>query len=292
MAVVSRESCAPLLWHFHDAASGTFTHLAACPITRRAVLIDPVLGFEPGPARTSDVAAARIAELIRKERLALDWVLETHVHADHLSAAQYFREQFGARVGIGAQVRAVQRLYAQLFGAEPDAGRWRFDGLWEDGEHIRVGSLDVEVIATPGHTLDGVTYRIGHDAFVGDTVFRADFGTARADLVGGDAALLFRSISRLYRLPKETMLHFCHDYPAKGAAPTERATLAAMRAENIHVSAATAEEEFVARRRARDATLPVPDLLLSAVQVNLAAGRLPAADSNGIAYLRLPLNSW
>jgi glyoxylase-like metal-dependent hydrolase (beta-lactamase superfamily II) len=286
------EHPAPLLWHFHDAASGTFTHLVACPVTRRAVLIDPVLGFNPCTGRISTVAAERIATLIRREQLLLDWVLETHIHADHLSAAQYFREQSCARVGIGARVSEVQRLYARVFGpAGTQPGAWRFDGLWEDGQRLAVGKLDIQVLSTPGHTLDGVTYLIGEDAFIGDTIFRPDFGTARADLVGGDAATLFRSISRLYALPAETLLHFCHDYPAKGDEPCEQLTLETMRTQNVHVSASTSEEAFVARRRARDATLPVPDLLIPAVQVNLAAGRLPAVEANGISYLKVPINA-
>lgn len=283
----------PLLWHFHDANSGTFTHLVACPLTRRAALIDPVLGFNPCTGRTSTAAAERIAGLMRREQLFLDWVLETHVHADHLSAAQYFREQSCARVGIGARVRGVQRLYAHVFGPGANqANTWHFDGLWEEGQRIPIGRIEIEVMATPGHTLDGVTYRIGRHAFVGDTVFRADFGTARADLIGGDAATLFHSLSRLYALPSETVLHFCHDYPAKGGEPCEQMLLEKMRVENVHMSRETSEEAFVARRRARDATLPTPDLLIPAVQVNLAAGRLPAVEANGVAYLRVPINSF
>ena len=283
----------PLLWHFHDAASGTFTHLVACPLTRRAALIDPVLGFNPCTGRTSTQAADRIAALLRREQLLLDWVLETHVHADHLSAAQFFREQSCARVGIGARVCGVQRLYAHVFGpAASQSNYWRFDGLWEEGQRIPIGRLEIEVMATPGHTLDGVTYRVGRHAFIGDTVFRADFGTARTDLVGGDAGTLFHSIRRLYTLPPDTILHLCHDYPARGDEPCEHMPLETMRAQNVHICLDTSEEAFVARRRARDATLPVPDLLIPAVQVNLAAGRLPAVETNGISYLRVPLNSF
>jgi glyoxylase-like metal-dependent hydrolase (beta-lactamase superfamily II) len=283
----------PLLWHFHDAQSGTFTHLVACPFTRRAALINPVLGFNPCTGRTSTHAAERIAALLRGERLFLDWVLETHVHADHLSAAQFFRELSCARVGIGARVRGVQRLYAHVFGpAANQASTWNFDGLWEEGQRIPIGRLEVEVMATPGHTLDGVTYRVGRHAFVGDTVFRANFGTARADLIGGDAATLFHSLTRLYALPPDTLLHFCHDYPARGDEPCEQMPLERMRIENIHMSPETSEAAFVARRRARDATLPTPDLLIPAVQVNLAAGRLPAVEANGISYLKVPINGF
>lgn len=282
----------PLLWHFHDARSGTLSHLIACAITRRAALIDPVLGYEPGPARTDTIAAERIASLIQTERLALDWVLETHVHADHLSSAQFFKQRFGAKVAIGARVRQVQRLYTPLFAPTRDfsVALSAFDRLWHDDERFHIGELEVQVLSTPGHTLDGVTYLVGRHAFVGDTVFRADFGTARTDLVGGNAHALFQSISRLYSLPPETMLHFCHDYPHGGTSPTEHMSVERVRQDNVHVKESTTLEEFVALRQARDSTLPVPDLLIPAVQVNVAAGRLPPMDANGIAYLKVPLN--
>jgi glyoxylase-like metal-dependent hydrolase (beta-lactamase superfamily II) len=282
----------PRLWHFHDVRSGTLSHLVACPDTRRAVLIDPVLGFDPGPARIDNDAAQEVAAVIRGESLVLEWVLETHIHADHVTAAQFFKQQFGARVGIGVRARAVQRLYAPIFDLTHELVECvpSFDRLWQDEERFSVGNLQVQVLSTPGHTLDGVTYCIGNHAFVGDTVFRADFGTARTDLVGGDAAALFASICRLYALPADTTLHFCHDYPRDDAAPTERSSVEQMRRENVHLSCTTQEEEFVALRRARDATLSIPDLLIAAVQINIAAGCLPAAGSNGIAYLRTPLN--
>lgn len=283
----------PLHWYFYDAFSGTFTHLVACPETRRAALIDPVLGFAPAAARINSSAAEQIAAVIRAEHLALDWVLETHVHADHVSAAQFFKMRFGAQVGIGASVCAVQSICAQLFdleGALPTDGS-QFDRLWQDGECLELGQLEVRVLATPGHTLDGVTYLVGSHAFIGDTLFRADFGTARCDLAGGDAGVLFESINRLYSLPRSTVLHFCHDYPPCEAPPTERSYVDDMRFTNVHMTAATRREEFVALRRARDAKLPIPALMIPAVQINVAAGRIPRPASNGIAYLKLPLNS-
>ncbi|HYJ40211.1 MAG TPA: MBL fold metallo-hydrolase [Steroidobacteraceae bacterium] len=284
----------PQLWHFHDAPSGTFTHLLACPITRRAALIDPVLGFEPGTAHIQTAAAQRVAAVIRAEHLVLDWVLETHIHADHVSAAQFFKQRFGARVGIGYRVREVQRLYAPLFWGARDLATdgSQFDRLWQDDDRIIVGGIEIHVLATPGHTLDGVTYRAGRHAFVGDTVFRADFGTARTDLIGGDAATLYQSISRLYALQPGTILHFCHDYPRGGAPPTEQMEVDRMRTENAQLSLATSEDEFVTLRQLRDATLPVPLLLIPAVQINIAAGQLPCAEANGISYLRVPLNSF
>jgi glyoxylase-like metal-dependent hydrolase (beta-lactamase superfamily II) len=283
----------PLLWHFHDADSGTFTHLVACRKTRHAALIDPVLGFEPGPARTNTRAAEQIVSVIRAESLILDWALETHIHADHLSSAQFFKTQCGARVGIGARAREVQRFYAPLFGLHDGSVDTVscFDRLWQDNERFHVGELEVEVLSTPGHTLDGVTYCVGGHAFVGDTVFRSSFGTARADLAGGDASALFQSISRLYALPGTTVLHFCHDYPRGDSSPTEQTSVDRMRRDNIHVSSSTNQDDFVALRRARDRTLPVPDLLIPAIQINLAAGCFPAAESNGLSYIKVPLNA-
>jgi glyoxylase-like metal-dependent hydrolase (beta-lactamase superfamily II) len=299
MAVVKflrahRAACSdPLHWHFHDSFSGTFTHLIACPTTLRAAIIDPVMGYAPAAARTNSSAAEQIAAVIRAEHLALDWVLETHIHADHVSAAQFFRMRFGAQIGIGASVCAVQAMCAQLFDLQGTllTDGSQFDRLWADEERFELGQLEVRVIATPGHTLDGVTYLVGSHAFIGDTVFRADFGTARCDLAGGDAAVLYESIKRLYALPPSTVLHFCHDYPPCEAPPTERAFVDDMRFSNVHMTAATRREEFVALRRSRDAKLPVPALMIPAVQINVAAGRLPTPSANGIAYLKLPLNT-
>jgi glyoxylase-like metal-dependent hydrolase (beta-lactamase superfamily II) len=298
MAVVKflrthRSTCVdPLHWHFYDSFSGTFSHLIACPVTLRAALIDPVLGFAPASARINTSAAEQIAAVIRAERLALDWVLETHIHADHVSAAQFFRMRFGAQIGIGASVCAVQAICAQLFDLQDSVvtDGSQFDRLWRDDERFDLGQLEVRVIATPGHTLDGVTYLVGSHAFIGDTVFRADFGTARCDFAGGDASTLFDSIKRLYSLVPSTVLHFCHDYPPCEAPPTERAYVDDMRFSNVHMTAATRREEFVALRRSRDAKLPVPALMIPAVQLNIAAGKLPTAAGNGIAYLKLPLN--
>ena len=284
---------APLLAHFFDAASSTFTHVVACPLTGRAAVIDPVLDFEPKSASTSGECAERVLGFLAEEKLTLEWILETHVHADHLTAAEYLRNRRGGRIGIGADVRAVQRIFVDLFGlrGRVSADGSQFDRLWRDGDRFSYGALDVEVLATPGHTCDSVTYLIGRHAFIGDTLFRASYGTARCDFPGGDAETLFDSIRRLYSLPADTVLHFCHDYPPVGHEPMESQTVGEERARNVHLSANTTREQFVTLRRARDASLPVPALLIPAVQVNIAAGRLPTPDSDGRAYLRVPLNS-
>jgi glyoxylase-like metal-dependent hydrolase (beta-lactamase superfamily II) len=283
----------PLLAHFYDAATSTFTHVVGCPLTGRAAVIDPVLDFDPRSACTSGESAERVLAFLADERLTLEWVLETHVHADHLSAAEYLRSRRGGRIAIGAEVRAVQRVFVDLFGlrGRVAADGSQFDRLWRDGDRFTLGGLDVQVIATPGHTCDSVTYLIGRHAFVGDTIFRASYGTARCDFPGGDADALYGSVTRLYALPADTVLHFCHDYPPVGHEPVESQTVAEERARNVHLTASTPREQFTALRRSRDATLPVPALLIPSVQVNIAAGRLPVPDSDGRSYLRMPLNS-
>jgi glyoxylase-like metal-dependent hydrolase (beta-lactamase superfamily II) len=283
----------PLLAHFFDAASSSFSHVVACPLTGRAAVIDPVLDFDPRAARTSTECAERVLGFLADHQLSLDWILETHVHADHLSAAQLLRALRGGRVGIGAEVVAAQRVFVELFGLRGRvvANGSQFDCLWRDGDRIALGALDLRVLATPGHTCDGVTYLVERHAFVGDTVFRASHGTARCDFPGGDADALFDSVQRLYSLPRDTRLHFCHDYPPVGQTPMESQTVAEQRSHNVHLTASTPRREFVALRHARDATLAVPALMIPAVQVNLAAGQLPPTDCDGRSYLRMPLNA-
>jgi glyoxylase-like metal-dependent hydrolase (beta-lactamase superfamily II) len=282
----------PLLAHFFDAASSTFTHVVACPISRRAVVIDPVLDFDVKAARTSGECAERVLGFLADEDLSLEWILETHVHADHLSGADFLRSRRGGRIAIGAEVRTVQRAFVDLFGLHGRVASdgSQFDRLWRDGERFAMGALDFQVLATPGHTIDGVTYVVGRHAFVGDTVFRASYGTARCDFPGGDPGRLFDSVQRIYALPRDTRVHFCHDYPPVGHEPVESQTVAELRSHNVHLTGQTGRDEFVALRRARDAALPVPALLIPAVQVNIAAGRLPAPEGDGRAYLRVPLN--
>jgi len=283
----------PLLTHFFDAASSTFTHVVACPISRRAAVIDPVLDFDVKAARTSSECAERVLGFLADEDLTLEWVLETHVHADHLSGADFLRNRRGGRIAIGAEVRLVQRAFVDLFGLHGRVANdgSQFDRLWRDGDRFSMGALDFQVLATPGHTVDGVTYVVGRHAFVGDTVFRASYGTARCDFPGGDPGKLFDSVQRIYALPRDTRVHFCHDYPPVGQKPVESQTVAELRSHNVQLTAQTGREEFITLRRARDATLPVPALLIPAVQVNIAAGRLPAPECDGRSYLRMPLNS-
>lgn len=283
----------PVLGHFFDSVSSTFTHVVGCPLTGRAAVIDPVLDFDPRSACTSSESAERVLAFLADEKLTLEWVLETHVHADHLTAAEYLRGRRGGRVAIGMEVRAVQRVFVDLFGLRGRVATdgSQFDRLWRDGERFTFGGVDAQVIHTPGHTSDSVTYLIGRHAFVGDTIFRASYGTARCDFPGGDADALYASIVRLYALPADTVLHFCHDYPPVGHEPVESQTVAEQRARNVHLTASTPREQFTTLRRSRDATLPPPALLIPSVQVNIAAGRLPVPDSDGRSYLRMPLNS-
>jgi glyoxylase-like metal-dependent hydrolase (beta-lactamase superfamily II) len=283
----------PLLAHFFDTVSSTFTHVVACPLTGRAAVIDPVLDFDSKSACTSSESAERVLGYLADEKLTLEWILETHVHADHLSAGDFLRTRTGGRLAIGAEVRAIQRVFVDLFGlrGRVAADGSQFDRLWRDGERFALGSLDVRVLETPGHTCDGVTYLVGRHAFVGDTIFRASYGTARCDFPGGDAETLFTSIRRLYALPDDSFLHFCHDYPTVGHEPVETQTVAEERTRNVHLSMNTTREQFVSLRRSRDVSLQLPALLIPAVQVNIAAGRLPAPDSDGRCYLRMPLNT-
>jgi glyoxylase-like metal-dependent hydrolase (beta-lactamase superfamily II) len=284
---------APLLAHFHDSASGTFTHVVACPLTGRAAIIDPVLDFDARLARTSADCAERVLGFLAERQLSLEWILETHVHADHLSAAQLLRSRRGGRIGIGADVVAVQRVFVALFGLQGRVATngSQFDRLWRDGDRLALGSLDVRVLATPGHTSDGVTYLVEGHAFVGDTLFRAAHGTARCDFPGGNAGVLFDSVQRIFALPRDTRLHFCHDYPPVGQEPLESQSVAEQRSHNVHITGDCSREDFVTLRRTRDATLAAPALLIPAMQVNIAAGSLPAPESDGRSYLRTPLNT-
>jgi glyoxylase-like metal-dependent hydrolase (beta-lactamase superfamily II) len=293
MSVAMSPMLEPLLTHFFDAASSTFTHVVACPLTGRAAVIDPVLDFDARAARISTESAERVLAYLAERRLTLEWILETHVHADHLSAAHYLRSVRGGRIGIGCEVRAVQRVFVDLFGLRGRVATdgSQFDRLWRDGERFTLGALDITVVATPGHTCDGISYCTGDHVFAGDTVFRASYGTARCDFPGGDAEALYLSVHRLYALPAHSRVHFCHDYPPVGSSPVESQTVAELRARNVQLCAETTREEFVSLRRTRDATLPVPALLIPAVQVNIAAGCLPTPDSDGRSYLRIPLNS-
>lgn len=278
---------------FHDARTGTVSHAVWDPATKRAALIDPVLDFDIRSGRTGHASAQALLDLVQAEGLGVDWILETHVHADHLSAARWLQERVGGRVAIGERVGEVQRVFKALFNLErgflPDGSQ--FDHLFADGETFAIGSLEARVLHVPGHTPADVAYLVGRDLFVGDTLFLPDVGTARADFPGGDARTLYRSIRRLLDLPPDTAVHVCHDYPPGGRAPRSSSTVAEQRARNVHVHDGVDEDGFVAMRSARDATLEPPALLLPSVQVNVRAGDLPPAEDNGVSYLRIPIDA-
>ncbi|MFP5297091.1 MAG: MBL fold metallo-hydrolase [Alphaproteobacteria bacterium] len=283
----------PEIHAFFDEPTNTVSYLVADPATRQAAVIDPVLDYDPATGAFDTRSAAAI--LAEAERLGLNivWALETHVHADHLSAAPFFKARTGAVVGIGEHIRDVQRIFRPVFNAgDLVADGGDFDRLFHDGERFALGELEVEVLHTPGHTPADVSYRIGDAVFVGDTLFMPDYGTARADFPGGDARQLYRSIRRLLDLPPETRLFMCHDYKAPGReAYAWETTVAAQRRDSVHVHDGVGEDDFVAMRTARDATLSAPKLLLPSIQVNMRAGRFPPAEANGVRYLKIPVKA-
>jgi glyoxylase-like metal-dependent hydrolase (beta-lactamase superfamily II) len=286
---------APQVRGFFDAATSTLSYLVVDPATKSAAIIDPVLDYEAKAARTTTASADRLVEAAAG--LKVEWILETHTHADHLSAAPYVKSRLGGRIAIGAHVAEVQRTWKKLLNLDPDfrADGSQFEQLFGEGDRFKIGSLDVEVLHTPGHTPACNTYVVkGEDgsacAFVGDTLFMPDYGTARADFPGGDARQLFRSIRRILSLPSDTRVFVGHDYQPGGRPVAYEATVAEHRAANLHVKDGTTENAFVEFRTGRDRTLDMPTLLLPSIQVNIRAGRLPAAESNGIAYLKIPLN--
>jgi glyoxylase-like metal-dependent hydrolase (beta-lactamase superfamily II) len=282
----------PDIQAFFDEATFTVTYLVSDPRTKAAAIIDSVLDFDPKSGRTGTGSADRVLAAAGEQNLHIAWILETHAHADHLSASVHLKQRTGALVGIGENIARVQKVFRPIFHAEDVTADGRpFDRLFRDGEHFAIGDLDVEVIHTPGHTPACVSYRIGGNVFVGDTLFMPDYGTARADFPGGDARTLFRSIRRLLALPPETALWMCHDYKAPGRDTFAwKTTVAEQRARNIHVHDGVGEDQFVAMRQARDKTLDLPVLILPSVQVNMRAGHMPPAESDGNVYLKLPVN--
>ena len=284
---------APAIRPFFDEPTNTVSYLVWDPATKRGAVIDPVLDWD-NRSGTADVAfAERILAAAAEEGVAIDWVLETHAHADHLTAAPYIKARTGAPIGIGEHIKDVQAIFRPVFHAEDvKPGGADFDRLFRDGERFPLGSLEVEVIHTPGHTPACVSYRIGDDVFVGDTLFMHDYGTARADFPGGDARVLYRSMKKLLALPPQTRLWMCHDYKAPGRETYAwQSTVAEQRAHNPHVKDGVTEDQFVAFRTQRDATLAAPMLLLPSIQVNIRAGRFPPAESNGVRYLRVPVTA-
>lgn len=283
----------PEITAFFDDATKTVSYLVAEPGGTAAAIIDPVLDFDLVSGRTGTAAADRLIAAVRERGLHVEWLLETHVHADHLSATAYLRDRLGGRTGIGEHVREVQDVFGRLFNMEAAfaAKIGGFEHLFADGDTFAVGALSARVMHTPGHTPACVSYVIGDAAFVGDTLFMPDYGTARTDFPGGDAAALYRSIRRILDLPPETRLFACHDYKAPGRDHYAwESTVAAQRAANVHVREDVDEASFVALRRARDATLALPTLIVPSVQVNLAGGKLPEPEQNGVRYLKIPLD--
>jgi glyoxylase-like metal-dependent hydrolase (beta-lactamase superfamily II) len=281
----------PDIQSFFDEATSTITYLVADPATHVAAIIDPVLDYDHRSGKASTRSADAVLAAAAAKRLRIEWILETHAHADHLSAAPYLKGKTGAKVGIGEHIREVQTIFRPVFNLGDVSGDGsEFDHLFKDGETFRLGNLDVEVLHTPGHTPACVSYHLGDAVFVGDTVFMPDYGTARADFPGGSAKALYRSIQRLLSLPDTTCLFLCHDYTGPGRQEHRwETTVAEQRARNIHVHEGVSEEAFIALREQRDAGLPAPNLLLPSIQVNIRAGKLPQPEGNGVRYLKIPV---
>jgi len=278
---------------FFDEATFTVTYVVADPTTGRAAVVDPVLDFDPASGRTSTTSADKVIAFVRSENLKIDWVLETHVHADHLSGAPYIREQLGGKTAIGANVTAVQDTFKGVFNLKDLATDGsQFDHLFAEDESFAIGDIAGRVIATPGHTPACITYVIGDAAFVGDTLFMPDFGSARTDFPGGDATQLYESIQKVLSLPDDTRLFMCHDYKAPGRDNYAWETsVAEQRASNIHINDTVSRDDFVKMREGRDSQLGMPKLILPSLQVNLCAGRLPEPEDNDIRYLKIPLDA-
>ena len=280
---------APLITAFFDEATNSVSYLVADPNSRAAAVIDAVLDFDASSGTVSTKSSEKIIAAAAEQGLRIEWVLETHVHADHLSAAAHIRERTGAKVGIGTGVKVIQAAFAPVFEAD-DLADEDFDQLFDDGATVPLGDLTIEVIATPGHTPACVSYKIGDAVFVGDTLFMPDYGTARTDFPGGDAASLYRSIQKIFALPPDTRLFLCHDYKAPGRSEyVWQTTVAEEAARNVHIGDGASEEAFVELRHARDATLCAPKLLYPAIQVNIRGGRLPPPGPEGSRYLRIPV---
>lgn len=278
---------------FFDEPTFTVTYVVSDPKTGTCAIVDSVLDYDPNSGRTSTASAERVVDYVRRNNLSVEWILETHVHADHLSAAPYLKEALGGRTAIGFNVTAVQKTFASLFNAEPTfaADGSQFDHLFQDGETFSIGSMEATAIYVPGHTPACMFYLIGDAGFVGDTLFMPDYGTARCDFPGGDARQLYQSIQRIFALPDATRLFMCHDYKAPDRDEFQwETTVGEQRRSNIHVHDDIAEDTFVAMRTSRDATLDMPRLILPSVQVNMRAGELPPPEDNGTRYLKIPLN--
>jgi len=283
----------PTVQGFFDPATWTVSYVVYDKPGSACAIIDSVLDYDPKSGRTRTTSADRLIAFVRAHELQVQWILETHAHADHLSAAPHLRQQLGGQVAIGAGITGVQDVFKGIFNLEPEFhpdGR-QFDHLLQDGECFAIGALTAKAISVPGHTPACMAYQIGDAVFVGDTLFMPDVGTARCDFPGGNAHQLYASVRKLLSLPDDTRLFMCHDYPPTDRAPVWETTVAAQRQGNIHVHDGISEEAFVKMRQARDATLDMPVLILPAVQINIRAGAMPPKDSNGVSYLKIPLNA-
>jgi glyoxylase-like metal-dependent hydrolase (beta-lactamase superfamily II) len=284
----------PSIAGFFDEATNTISYVVHDPATREAAIIDSVLDYEAASGRTSNGSADRIVEYVEANDLAVAWLIETHAHADHISAAPYLQDRLGGKLGIGRDIIRVQEVFGKLFNAGTDFERdgSQFDHLFGDGEAFRIGTIEGIALQVPGHTPADMAFIIGDAAFVGDTIFMPDFGTARADFPGGDARELYRSIRRLLELPDETRLFLCHDYKAPDRDEYAwETTVGQQRRENVHVRDGVSEDEFVEMRTTRDRTLAMPKLILPSVQVNIRGGRLPDPEDNGVSYIKIPVNA-
>lgn len=292
--IAAAQSGVPQIKAFFDQATFTVTYVVHDPESRRAAIIDSVLDYDPASGRTSFSSADAVLAYVGEKELSIDWHLETHAHADHLSAAPYLQGRLGGKIAIGEHIVTVQEAFGKLFnaGTEFERDGSDFDHLWKDGDHFKIGNLDVTVLHVPGHTPACIAYVIGDAVFVGDTMFMPDYGTARADFPGGDARTLYKSAMRLLSLPPETRLFMCHDYLPEGRKEyVWETTVEAERKTNVHIHDGVSEDEFVAMREARDKTLAMPKLILPSVQVNMRAGHMPPPEDNGVTYLKIPVNA-
>lgn len=278
---------------FFDQATWTMTYVVKDPNSTACAIVDSVLDFDAASGRTKTDSADKVIAMVQSEGLDVEWIVETHVHADHLSAAPYLHNTLGGQIGIGAHITDVQEIFGNLFNAEPEFRRdgSQFDQLFKDGDTFRIGGMEAEALHTPGHTPACMAYHVGDALFVGDTLFMPDFGTARCDFPGGDARVLYQSIQKLLAFPPETRLFMCHDYMPGGRELKYESTVAEQKASNIHVHEGISEDEFVKMRAAKDQTLDMPKLILPSVQVNMRAGDLPPAEDNGVRYLKIPLDA-
>ena len=278
---------------FFDEATFTVTHVLSDPATGKAAIIDSVLDFDPASGRTSTASADAVIAYVREQGLEVEWLLETHAHADHLSAAPYLQEQLGGRLAIGRHILTVQNVFGKIFNEGTRFARdgSQFDHLFDEGDRFSVGSIPAIALHVPGHTPADMAYVIGDAVFIGDTLFMPDYGSARADFPGGDAHILYRSVRRLLSLPEASRLFLCHDYKAPGRDTyVWETTVAQQRRANVHIHDGVSEDEFAAMREARDATLDMPRLILPSIQVNMRGGHFPEPEENGVSYLKLPLN--